>query len=48
MSKWGDAALALYINDHYGPRSGNTDGEILTTSVHPGELRNQTSSVPLG
>lgn len=34
-SKWGDSALAKYVDNHYGPRSGSK-GEIIATSVHPG------------
>lgn len=34
-SKWGDIALAKYVDKHYGPKSG-ADGEILATAVHPG------------
>lgn len=37
QSKWGDIAMAEYINWHYGPGSGTKDGEIIATAVHPGE-----------
>ena len=37
QSKWGDIALAKYVDLHYGP--GKTkDGEIIATAIHPGKL----------
>ncbi|GMK55953.1 hypothetical protein CspeluHIS016_0210090 [Cutaneotrichosporon spelunceum] len=36
-SKWGSVALARYVNEHYGPKSGS-DGEILAYAIHPGPV----------
>lgn len=36
VSKWGNIALANYINLHHGPSSGVTDGEVIAISLHPG------------
>lgn len=36
-SKWGDIALARYVNAHHGPGK-NADAEILAFSVHPGPV----------
>lgn len=44
MSKWGDIALAQYIHEHYGPGSGNKDGEILTSAIHPGVVKTNLSA----
>lgn len=38
-SKWGDVALAKYVDEHYGPRSGNPNGEVISIAVHPGIVR---------
>jgi NAD(P)-dependent dehydrogenase (short-subunit alcohol dehydrogenase family) len=38
-SKWGDLALAKYVDKHYGPRSGNPDGEVVSIAIHPGLVR---------
>lgn len=36
-SKWGDIALAKYVDRHYGPRSeAAMTGEIVAIAVHPG------------
>ncbi|WOO83728.1 putative oxidoreductase [Vanrija pseudolonga] len=35
LSKWGNVALAKYVDTHYGPASG-VDGPIIAISVHPG------------
>lgn len=37
-SKWGNIALANYINLHHGPKSGVTDGEVLAVGLHPGSV----------
>jgi len=34
-SKWGNIAIANYIDAHYGPGTDN-EGEILAFSIHPG------------
>jgi len=38
-SKWGDIALAKYVDAHYGPASNNPDGEVVSIAVHPGLVR---------
>lgn len=35
LSKWGNVALAKYVDAHYGPASG-TDAPVIAISVHPG------------
>jgi retinol dehydrogenase-12 len=35
-SKWGDIALAKWVDAHHGPKSGSTGGEVLACAVHPG------------
>jgi hypothetical protein len=39
QSKWGDLALAKYLDWTYGPTTDakNTGGEIISIAVHPGE-----------
>lgn len=39
QSKWGDIALAKYLDWTYGPRTTakQSGGEIIAISLHPGE-----------
>lgn len=39
QSKWGDIALAKYLDWTYGPKTDakQTGGEIIAISLHPGE-----------
>lgn len=37
-SKWGDLALAKYVDEKYGPRSGS-DRPVVSIAIHPGLVR---------
>ncbi|KAL1406218.1 hypothetical protein Q8F55_007909 [Vanrija albida] len=47
LSKWGNVALAKWVDSHYGPRAGagadGKGGEVIAISIHPGTVATNLS-----